>query len=274
MKMSQFYMCPPTYYDIEYSINPWMDTRNRVVRDRAMVQWATLVDTYERLGMQITIIEPIEGLPELTFPGDSIFLYGDLAIASNYRFEERFHEVPPLVTWFSERGFRIHRLPPDIHFEGNAEAILWRDVILGGYGVRSDLAAYEIISSVLNVDVVPLRLLYPFFHLDIALCPTGDKLIAYYPGAFDQESQATIEQIAECTIKVDKDEALRLACNTITIGDTVMLSSQECPKFKAQLADSGYHVIDLDTSEFHKAGGGVKCLTLERYEPARSLDFA
>ena len=34
-------MCPPTYFDVTYCINPWMDVNTAVDTNLAMRQWST-----------------------------------------------------------------------------------------------------------------------------------------------------------------------------------------------------------------------------------------
>ena len=39
-------LCPPTYYQIEYEINPWMDVKRRVNKPRAEEQYENLKEIY------------------------------------------------------------------------------------------------------------------------------------------------------------------------------------------------------------------------------------
>ncbi len=264
-----FYLSPPTYFEIEYVINEWMDINIKVDKSLAEAQWQTLLKTYEELGIKITVLDPIEGLPDLVFPGDAIFLFGDQAIASNFRHEERSQEVPPRAEWFSKQGFTVHSLPEELHFEGNAEAILWNGRLLTGYGLRSDREVYPYLSDILDIEIVPLRVHAPYFHLDVAVCPLDDETIAYAPDALGEDSRAMIEALAPKTIKVSKEEAKRLVVNSIVVEDTVILSTKEAPQFCVDLEEHGFKPVALDMGEFYKSGGGVKCLTLEAYQPVK-----
>ena len=128
----QFFLIPPTYFSIEYSINDWMDPENQVDKDLAQIQWESLRKAYEDLGAEVESFEPVAGLPDQIFPGDSIFLYGNHAMASRFSVPERAGEVEPMVARFEEKGYETHQLPKKLHFEGNAEAIYWNGRILGG----------------------------------------------------------------------------------------------------------------------------------------------
>ncbi|MBI3158832.1 MAG: amidinotransferase [Chloroflexi bacterium] len=260
-----FLLCPPTYYDVEYAINDWMDVNNRADKALAEAQWQELVAVYQRLGVQLTMLEPVPGIPELVFPGDSIFLYGNQAIASNFRHRERAPEVEPKVAWFAARGFTVHRLPEAMHFEGNAELIRWGDRFLGGYGVRSDAEALAYISQLLDIEVIPLRLKQPFFHLDVTVLPLDADTLAFVPDAFERESCELVQTLAPALIPVNMAEARELGCNSMVVGDTVVMSTPRAPRFAAALEAHGFTTAPLDLTEFFKSGGGVKCLTLEHY---------
>ena len=52
-------MCPPTYFDIEYEINPWMHRENPVNTGVARGQWDGLYEIYsQRLGWEVQVMMP------------------------------------------------------------------------------------------------------------------------------------------------------------------------------------------------------------------------
>ncbi|VDO05420.1 unnamed protein product [Haemonchus placei] len=50
-------MCRPTYFQLTYSINPWMDMRRGVNRPKAMEQWEKLKSTLEECGARVDVME-------------------------------------------------------------------------------------------------------------------------------------------------------------------------------------------------------------------------
>jgi N-dimethylarginine dimethylaminohydrolase len=60
---------------------------------------------------------------------------------------------------------------------------------------------------------------------------------------------------------VPLEVAAGFACNAITIGDRV-ISSLAAERLKEPLHDAGFATLSLPMSEFIKAGGGVRCLSL------------
>lgn len=265
MNRRHFYMSPPKYFEIEYEINNWMDKDVKVIKDLAQNQWEQLYETYIKLGVEVTILDPIKNLPDLVFPGDSVFLYNDNVVGSNFYHVQRRGEVAPRISWFREQGFKTFSLPNEIKYEGNADTIKFGSKFLGGYGVRSDKEAYPLISSMLDIEIIPIKFNEPSFHLDVTLVPLPDGQIIYSPSSFDQENIDQIEKLATKTIKVSFEESQLLAVNSIVLGDTILLSTKNAPNLKSELKNAGFNVISFDTSEFLKSGGGVKCLTLEHY---------
>ena len=51
-------MTAPTFFAVEYAINPWMDTTTTVDTHVAMNQWETLRQTYKELGHTVELVDP------------------------------------------------------------------------------------------------------------------------------------------------------------------------------------------------------------------------
>ena len=92
----------------------------------------------------------------------------------------------------------------------------------------------------------------------------------YHPPAFDYESRIAIESRIppHKRIIVDTMDAGNFACNAVNIGDRVILNKASEP-LKARLMLAGFRVHEVELSEFLKAGGSAKCLTLKLVEPRR-----
>jgi N-dimethylarginine dimethylaminohydrolase len=262
-----FFLTKPTHFRIEYAINHWMNEKNQVEPDKADAQWKMLLDNYKKLGAKVEVFDSVNGWPDQVFTGDSIFIYGKQAIAARFRYPERSGEVVPMIERFEQRGYTVHQIPDGLFFEGNGEAIAWNGRVLGGYGVRSERKALDFMAETLNVEVIPLRVLPPHFHVDTVVCPLRKDLLAYVPSGIDEESRERIENLGVNLIAIDQDEALELACNSMAFGQDVIVSTHKAPNFHKKLEATGFKVLPLDLSEFAKSGGGAKCLTLEAYEP-------
>ena len=132
------------------------------------------------------------------------------------------------------------------------------------HGHRSVLAASKEIARLFKVDVVTLQLVdQRFYHLDTCFCPLIGGHLVYYPPAFDAASQRQIEKLVpvEKRIAIDEEDALGFACNSVNAGSCVVVN-RATRKFCDALGRHGFEVVQTPLSEFMKAGGSAKCLTL------------
>jgi len=57
----RYLMCPPTYFDVTYSINPWMNPAKPTDQPIAMAQWQRIHDQLVGLGHTVELIPPAPG---------------------------------------------------------------------------------------------------------------------------------------------------------------------------------------------------------------------
>jgi N-dimethylarginine dimethylaminohydrolase len=209
----------------------------------------------------------------MTFTANAGLVFGNAFVPSRFRYSERGGEEPHDRDWFYRHGFDIRELPADIDFEGAGDALFDRGVarrLWVAHGHRSDARAADLLAPLLDVEILPLRLVDPrFYHLDTCFCPLGDGYLMYFPAAFDDASLALIErQVAESQrIVVDEADALHFACNAVNVGKIVVLN-RASPALRHRLESAGFAVIEVALDEFMKAGGAAKCLTLRLDEAA------
>src|ERR1700735_3155700 len=66
-----FLMCPPTLYEVAYSINPWMEGNlGRSSQARAQQQWQQLADALATLA-RVHLVEPVAGSPDMVFTANA-----------------------------------------------------------------------------------------------------------------------------------------------------------------------------------------------------------
>ena len=252
-------MCPPTYFAVEYKINPSMTSQ--VNRKKTEAQWLALKTALEKLKMRISLIAPIKHLPDLVFTADQGALYDHIFIKSNFRFKQRQSESDYVLEWFREKEFVIVELPKSAYFEGQGDFILFKDNILLGIGQRTNLKAAKIIKSLLNKKTITLKLINPYFnHLDTALCVLPDDTIIFYKKAFDMESVKKIEKLSPNYISISKSDAYKLACNAVVYKNNIVVNKGLSKKLIRILRKHKLSVIEVPLSEFLKSGGGAHCL--------------
>lgn len=258
----RYLMCPPTHFDVAYAINPWMDTTQPVDRDLAVAQWSALRATYERLGHDVHTIDPVAGLPDMVFAANGGLVVGGRAIGARFATSERAAEADAYLGWFEANGYAGTPRPTYVN-EGEGDFLAVGDVILAGFGFRSDPRAHHEVAAALGREVVPLRLVDPrYYHLDTAVAVLDDETIAYLPSAFDAASRRTIEARFPDAIVATPQDAAVLGLNAVSDGRNVVLAAQ-AETLAAEIAARGFEPVPIDLSELLKAGGGVKCCTLE-----------
>ncbi len=253
-------MCPPTYFAVEYKINPWMTTQ--VNTQKANLQWKKLTDTFTKLNMQVSLIDPIKHLPDMVFTADQGAIYNHIFIKSNFLYKERRSESNYTLDWFKKKQFTIVELPRGAYFEGQGDFVLFENTILIGTGQRTNLKAAKIIESLLNKKLIPLKLINPyFFHLDTALCVLPNNTIMFYEEAFDKSSISKIEKLGANLIQITKADAYKMACNSVLYKNNIVMNKGSSRKLINSLKKHGLSVFEVELSEFLKAGGGAHCLT-------------
>ncbi|OMC16934.1 dimethylargininase [Mycobacterium colombiense] len=257
----RYAMTPPTFFAVEYAINPWMDTTAPVDVGLAQAQWESLRETYVRLGHRVDVIEPVSGLPDMVYAANGGFVAHDVAIVARFRFAERAGESRAYARWMSSLGYRpVHTRHVN---EGQGDLLKVGDIVLAGWGFRTDRRAHAEISAVLRAPVISLELVDPrFYHLDTALAVLDDHTIAFYPPAFSADAQLQLGALFPDAIIADTADAYVLGLNVVSDGLHVVLPSA-ATGFAAQLRAAGFEPIGVDLSELLKGGGSVKCCTLE-----------
>jgi lysine-ketoglutarate reductase/saccharopine dehydrogenase-like protein (TIGR00300 family) len=264
-------MCAPHHYDVDYVINPWMEGNiHRSSRDRAEAQWDKLYQVLQSYAT-IDLVEPQKGWPDMVFTANAGLILGDTVVLSRFFHPERQGEEPYFQAWFESQGYKVHTLPKNLPFEGAGDALIDRagQWLWAGYGFRSQLDSHPYLAEWLDVEVLSLRLVdRRFYHLDTCFCPLTDGYLLYYPAAFDTYSNRLIELRvpAEKRIPIEEADAVNFACNTVNI-DRVVVMNKVSDSLKQTLAERGFTVIETPLTEFLKAGGAAKCLTLKVTEP-------
>lgn len=255
-------MCPAEYYGIEYEINAWMNRSRQAVRTVAIDQWNRLRGLLEDAGAKISLMDPIQGLPDLVFTANAAMIYQGQAILANFRHSERQGETPHDISWLEIEGFKLRYVPDDLHFEGAGDALFCGETLFAGYRIRSDARGHQRIGEMINCRVIPLELVNEYYyHLDTCFCPLAPGEAIYFPGAFDEYARKALEQHVPSLIEVEEAEARRFACNAVVVGKTVTTNTG-CPQLHRELAARGYEPRETPLDEFVKAGGSAKCLTL------------
>lgn len=268
-------MVKPTYFDVEYVINPHMEGMvGQVDKIQAQNEWEHLKTAYQEFGLQLDVLDGVEGLPDMVFCANQSLPYLDErgnrnVVMSLMHSERRADEVGHIRRWYEKQGYSIQELDPSkiTDFEGMGDA-LWhpgRRLLWGGYGFRSSLEAYQVISDLVNVPVIALELTDPsFYHLDTCMCMLDESRVLIYPDAFTEQGLELIQHYFPTVINANTYEAEKLfAVNAFCPDGRNVLIQQGCTDVNQKLRDEGFKVHEFSTFEYMKSGGSVFCMKMQ-----------
>ncbi|MFD7449298.1 dimethylargininase [Kitasatospora sp. NPDC059827] len=258
----RYLMCRPTYFTVDYAINPWMDPAQPTDTALAVRQWERLHRTFRRLGHTVELIDPVPGLPDMVYAANGATVLDGRALVATFRHQERAAESEAYQSWFRLHGYRAVRRAGYVN-EGEGDHLVVGRRVLAGTGFRTSRAAHAEAEELFGVPVVSLTLVDPrFYHLDTALAVLSDDHVMYYPEAFDAHSRSVLRTLFPDAILADRADAEVFGLNAVSDGRRVLLPDT-AKNLAGRLAEEGYEPIPVDVSELLKGGGGAKCCTLE-----------
>lgn len=263
-----FLMCEPSGFDVRYQINPWMSgNEGKVDLKLAKAQWLNFHEKLAQLAPCI-VMQGSFDWPDLVFTANAALISPQpdnrKALLSRFRFAERQGEEPLYAEQLSRLGFDVVLLPEGYSFEGAGDALFDTTGLLwAAVGPRTDLRSHPLIESIFSCKIEPIKLTDPaFYHLDTCFCPLGSGHCLAYLEAFDESSRRKIRYaLSDRLIELTHAEALAFSANAVEANGHLFMS--ECsPRLEHILTQVGYRVQRCPLSEFLKAGGSAKCLTL------------
>jgi len=269
--MRKVLLCPPKYFDVVDQKNPYMSRECTVDRVKARTQWENLCSVLQQNGCEIETIEPIEGLEDMVFAANQVFVgekagYGKFIVPSRMVYASRHREVPFYAEWFRSRDYRVIDLDfGEDNLEGHGD-LLWHpdgSRIYAGYGFRSTRGGVDKFSaamSEMSTPVIPLQLVDPYcYHLDTCLCPLNNDAALIFAGAFSAEALASLHRAWTRIHLLDADEAHHFMGNGIVVNGRY-IAPHMSGQLQTILGQEGLTPVIVDTSEFEKAGGSCFCM--------------
>jgi N-dimethylarginine dimethylaminohydrolase len=254
-------MCPPAHFAVVYAINPWMHPEEPADAGAALAEWEQLRSAYVQAGHNVRTVNPALGLPDMVFAANSALVIDGIAFLARFRYPQRRGEERLYGRWFKQHGYRVVRAEHGHEGEGDFACV--GELILAGTGFRTELAAHREVECVFKRPVLSLELVDPrFYHLDTALFVLDAEQIAYFPDAFSADGRATLRRRFPDAIIVGEHDALAFGCNAMSDGSNVFVPAS-ADQLACDLEGRGFVPVPIALPELRKAGGSVKCCTLE-----------
>ncbi len=281
-------MADPTYFDVRYSINPLTNMEVPVRPAKAREQWMRLRARLQDAGVSVGVAPaPAEAaeLPDFVFVknaglfiGPNTFILSRFAPPRYAEGGERRGEEVIMGDWLRRRGVTVIELPEreGLYFEGGGDAIwsegsschhLW---IAYGAG-RTTRAGAEAVRDILRelTPSVSVHLLRTtggaIYHLDLCFLPIGPRRVLVQHGAFVPAALREIERVFGAAGVVRVPPRYFFACNSVVVGEggVIVTPKLAAEGYRSWLArKTGLRVVEVNVSEFQKAGGAVACMVL------------
>ena len=257
------YVSSPEYYSIEYKINHWMNSNQKIDKPKAINQWNKFVKVLNLAGANVIALSA--GIhPDTVFIADAGIIINNDFLLSNFKHPERHVERNHWISIAESMGYNIIQLPAEMIMEGTGDCLIGNKYAFLGIGNRSNGINNNFIEQHLQRKVIPLQIdKSDFFHLDTCMAYIADSLAIIYHDAISPESRKDIEKIAK-VLYIDEDEAYNFAANMIEVNHNIIIQQGNIKIIK-KLSSLGFNILEVDTSEFIKSGGSCKCLSLRKY---------
>ncbi|AMB99405.1 N(G),N(G)-dimethylarginine dimethylaminohydrolase [Aerococcus urinaehominis] len=224
---------------------------------KALAQHEKYVQALKETGVDVTVLEAQNDFPDACFVEDVALCTSECAIitrpgAASRQDESQLSDMRRALHHFYDHVEEIQAPGTieggDIMMVGNHYYIGLSDRTnqAGADQMISLLEEYGLSGSVVAMDEM--------LHLKtgVNFIPENTVLVA---GEFqDRPEFADFKQIL-----IEEDEAY--AANSVWINDYVLVPAGY-PKTREKIAQLGYQIIEVDTSEFRKIDGGLSCLSL------------
>lgn len=270
-------MCRPDYFEVSYSINPWMDPGAWQAESGQLIaqsrdQWEDLHRNFTDLGVTVDLHTPRPGVPDMVFTANAAIVLDRKALLARFLDPERQAEEKYHRTVFDDlvsKGIidEVSTLPAGMFQEGAGDC-LWdgsRELFWAGHGQRSRREAYGYVERFFSRKVVQLELVDArYYHVDTCLAVLNSGHIVYYPPAFSADG---IERLRaevggdQWLIAAGEEDASRLGVNLVNIGTKVVMAVCS-PMLEQNLNRAGFQVIRSPLPAFGLSGGAAACLTL------------
>lgn len=282
-----FLMCPPFSYSTAVPNNIWMKEmdaeKRRPESRRALTQFfqvyryiaseglVYLLPSHQDIGLQDQVF--VANLGVVLEHGR----FANTAIVSDFTSEPRRGESAVGSAFFRAMGLDVHE--PPAKFEGDAELKHLHDnVYIGGYGLRSERAAYDWMEQTFDMKVIKVKMHDPYlYHLDCLVFPITNEKTLVCTELLDEKDVDEIEKETEI-IDVPADDAYSGICNSVRVANTVVTAShihelkrgtedysheiKKNRRLEDIVAELALEVKYFNLSEYHKGGALLSCMVL------------
>lgn len=264
---------------IQHNENPYVDIKVHHSKHKSMKQHENLVHSFTASpSIVCKLPRPTSPLSDIVFCADAGLslprLGRPLLVLPNMKYKHRQDELPYLKQCFKSIHLPTIDYPGIEPFEGQAE-LKWfhggRKAVCG-YGYRSTKKTFAELDQLFQKlygdekpELLVIRLVSrSYYHLDIAMLEYDDKRCIVHRNAISAASLRKLEQFLGKENVTVLDTSDPFCLNAVVDGAHLITHKLTDPHLQSKLQSiTGLTIKQVDTSEFEKSGGSVRCLTLD-----------
>lgn len=242
----------------------WIKKGGSVDKDKAVKEHDEFIDIYKSNGVEVNIVEPIEGLSSMVYARDFGFNLKEGFVLGRFKEEIRQQESERFATKLEELGVPMIARCTEGYIEGGDFWQLDEKTLAIGTLQRSDAKGIENIRKQLEpygYKIIAVESKEEYLHLDMIFNIVGEKLaVTYWDGLPEHFQDYLIENEFDI-IKIEEEGVFKHFSNLQALGKKRVISLKANMEVNRQLKERGYEVFELDSTEILKAGGGPHCMT-------------
>jgi len=242
---------------------------------RASQQHRSLLEALQAAGVRVRTVQPVTGLPDLTFTRDTSLMTPWGLIGLRPGAAHRSKEVDHIIETAQKAGLPVLGRIEDGRVEGG-DVCLMRPghLVIGLSERRTNLAGARALAGFFKlrgwkVTFTPVD--PDLLHLDTHFCMVDYRLALACTEKLQPDFLALLDDLGIELLSVTPEEVAALGCNVLALGGKRIITAGSAPRVDEVLRQRGFDVHAVALGEFTQCGGGVHCLTmpLVRTSPKR-----
>jgi dimethylargininase len=225
--------------------------KHRIDVECALDQHAHYVRALQQAGAYVLTLATLEEFPDSPFVEDTAVIFDREALICCMQAKSRQGEGEFVVSEISKHRTITHLKPPATLDGG--DVMMTDRAVYVGQSTRTNREAVQALEDFCGKPCVPVPV-HRGLHLKSSVSFLGNNRLVINPENVDTSAFKKFEWIA-----VDESEAY--AANCLTLGKFVLMPAG-FPGVADKIRAHGFHIIELEMSEFEKADGSVTCLSL------------
>ncbi len=242
----------------------WMKKGVVIDREKALYEHDQLIEIYRSNGIEVEILEPVKDLTSMVFARDFGFNLKEGFVLGKFKETIRQKESVKYAERLEAMGVPMIARCTDGVVEGGdfwqldektlAIGKLQRSNAEGINNIRQQLASYGY--EIIEVESDPR-----YLHLDMIFNIVGEKTAVTYWEGLPEHFQQYLTARGYDIIKIEEEGVFKHFSNLQALGDKKIISLKANTEVNRQLKERGFKVIELDSTEILKTGGGPHCMT-------------